>query len=363
MTTMADEKAPLRVLLVEDNPADARLIEKRLLQVDGQELGMRHDLVHVERLTTALDELERERYDVVLLDLGLPESTGIETAERVIETHPQVPVVVLTGLKNDEVALEAIRIGAQDYLRKTRDMDGAMLARAIRYAIERNAREQQLELRTERLEEFATVLSHELRNPLNIALGFTDMARDAGGKADLDRIKRALDRIDLLVEKLLKMPELAATDGFETVDTALLVAECWADVDTRDAELVVHDLPSVTADRERLCVLFEHLFENAVQHGGSTVTVEVGSLDSSEGFYVADDGDGFPEGAYASVFDQNYSTGGSAAGFGLTIVRNIVEDHVWDVRAVESELGGTRIEVSGLSSAFSKLGPHAAGVR
>lgn len=359
---MPGDTTPLRVLLVEDNPADARLIEKRLLQVDGQELGMRHDLTHVERLSSALDALERDQFDVVLLDLGLPESTGIETAERVVERHPAVPVVVLTGLKNDEVAVEAIRIGAQDYLRKTHDLDGTMLARSIRYAIERNARERQLELRTERLEEFATVLSHELRNPLNIALGFTDMARETGGQADLDRIKRALDRMDLLVEKLLKMPDLAATEGFETVELATLVEECWANVDTREADLVVHDLSSATADRERLCVLFEHLFENAVQHGGSAVTVEVGTLEAGDGFYVADDGDGFPDGAYASVFDQNYSTGGAAAGFGLTIVRNIVEDHVWDVRAVESTSGGTRIEVSGLTSALSKLGPRAAGI-
>lgn len=276
---------------------------------------------------------------------GEPLSATDAVSSRVLQTGSAVyDEVYRVRLPNDEtlwLSVSGIPL---------RDGDGAVAAAVLAFEniTERKVREQQLELRSERLEEFATIVSHELRNPLNIVQGYidrVDLDRN-GDDADLDRIDRALDRMELLVEKLLQMPRVSTDYEFEPVDVGRFVEDCWAAVATPEATLVVgDDLPTVVADSHRLRVLFEHLFRNAVQHGGRDVTVEVGGLDGDEGFYVADDGPGFPDGEYAMAFDRTYSTDGDDPGFGLVIVRSVVEDHGWDVRAVESDGGGARFEV------------------
>ncbi|ADQ68419.1 response regulator with chey-like receiver, aaa-type ATPase, and DNA-binding domains [Halogeometricum borinquense DSM 11551] len=140
---MSPENA-LKALLVEDNLGDARLITRYLEESSLPSEASELELTHVETLTAGLEHLEKNTYDFVLLDLGLPESTGLETLDRVLSHSPELPVVVLTGLNNREIAVEAIMRGAQDYLPKD-DIDSAQLLRSLRYAIERKKREEKLE--------------------------------------------------------------------------------------------------------------------------------------------------------------------------------------------------------------------------
>lgn len=134
------------ILLVEDNPADARLIAETLKE-SGSELL---ELTHKDRLDEALAAMESEHYDVVLLDLSLPDSQGLETMERLRSSHPGVPVVVMTGLDDETIALKAVHSGAQDYIVKG-TVDGFALWRSIRYAIEREGLLRALEDSAERL--------------------------------------------------------------------------------------------------------------------------------------------------------------------------------------------------------------------
>jgi len=125
-----------KILLVEDNPGDVRLVREYL-----KDAGVfRADLAHAERLSDALRMLETDRFDVVLLDLSLSDSNGIDTILRAMEYARGVPIVVLTGLNDEALALRALQEGAQDYLVKGR-MDGGSVSRAVRYAIERARRE------------------------------------------------------------------------------------------------------------------------------------------------------------------------------------------------------------------------------
>ena len=124
---------PIRVLLMEDNPGDARLLQVLLAEAAGTEF----DLLCVVRLAEALEALESGPFDVALLDLNVPDSHGFETFERVRANAPDVPLIVLTGLDDAEIALRAVRKGAQDYLVKGQ-VDGASLIRSIQYAIERH---------------------------------------------------------------------------------------------------------------------------------------------------------------------------------------------------------------------------------
>ena len=135
----------IRVLLVEDNPGDARLIIEMLRDVSASEFA----LERVDRLLPALDRLSQAGADVVLLDLGLPDSSGLDTFERIRNGTTNEPIVVISGLSDERLALEAVRAGAQDYLVKGR-IEGQLLARVIRYAIERKHAVEALREREER---------------------------------------------------------------------------------------------------------------------------------------------------------------------------------------------------------------------
>ena len=129
----------IRVLLIEDNPGDARLIELMLKEADGDTFEVRR----AERLDQALRELGRGETDVVLSDLSLPDSQGMDTFLKLHGRIPHCPIIVLSGLDDTNVALNAVHLGAQDYLVKGQ-VDGQLLARSMRYAIERKRMSEQL---------------------------------------------------------------------------------------------------------------------------------------------------------------------------------------------------------------------------
>ncbi|MFB6136540.1 MAG: hybrid sensor histidine kinase/response regulator [Halobacteriaceae archaeon] len=341
-------KATLRALLVEDNPGDARLVRHHLGDDLVAEFVGDLDVVHVETLADAVAELDGEGYHVVLLDLGLTETTGLDTLDRVAETAPDVPVVVLTGNRDNDVAVEAIRRGAQDYLTKDR-IDPHTLARSLRYAVERRRQERELERQNERLEEFAGLVSHDIRNPLNVAQGHLELAReecDDGGD-HLDTVAAAHGRMVELVEDVLTLARKGETvSEVEPVALSGVVETARTNTGVGDALTVVDSLPVVEADPERLCTVFENLFRNAVDHGGEDVHIRVGVLDSVPGFYVEDDGLGIPPESLSTVFEPGYTTAASGTGFGLAIVERIVEAHGWSVEPTRATGGGARFEVT-----------------
>ncbi|MFB6161381.1 MAG: PAS domain-containing protein [Haloferacaceae archaeon] len=227
---------------------------------------------------------------------------------------------------------------------------------------EREEYERRLERKNERLDEFASVVSHDLRNPLNVLDGALDLARETGDLDQLDRCRRAVDRMQTLIDDLLVLAREGESVGtHEAVDLRALAEDCWAAVETGDATLRVEADSVVRCDPGRCRQLLANLFRNSVEHGstgsrtrsgdgtddGSPVTVTVGDLDDGTGFYVADDGPGVPEADRERVFDSGYSTRRDGTGLGLAIVERVADAHGWDVRVVESAAGGARVEVRG----------------
>ncbi|SMO39008.1 GAF domain-containing protein [Halorubrum cibi] len=214
-------------------------------------------------------------------------------------------------------------------------------------ALDRIEHHRDLERQNERLSEFANIVSHDLRNPLNVASGNLELSRAECDSEHLDAVAKAHDRIGVLIDDLLELAREGngATDS-TPVDLADLVRDCWENVDTGAATLDVAADRTIRADRNRLTQLLENLIRNGVEHGGDDVTISVGDLD--DGFYLADDGTGIPPDERDRVFESGYSTRADGTGFGLAIVEEVVDAHGWDVRVTESETGGARFEITGL---------------
>lgn len=211
----------------------------------------------------------------------------------------------------------------------------------------RKRRELELRRQNERLDEFASVISHDLRNPLGIAQGHLELARETGDSKHFQTAEHALDRIESLIEGLLDLARQGQTvDDAHPVQLSEVAKDAWRTVNTADATLRTDDeLGAVCADEDRLHQALENLFRNSVEHGGSAVTVTVGSLSDESGFYVEDDGPGVPPDTQDHVFENGYTTQETGTGFGLSIVRTIFEAHDWAVSLTEGTEGGARFEI------------------
>ncbi|WP_148416156.1 ATP-binding protein [Haloferax sp. KTX1] len=219
--------------------------------------------------------------------------------------------------------------------------------------------EREVEAQNRRLDEFTSVVSHDLRNPLSVATGHLDIAREEVDNDHLAAVARAHDRMNALTEELLVLAR-QGTDVFATTPVSLAetAERCWEHVETGDAALVVASDRTVVADAGRLHQLFENLMRNSVEHGSTgsrdapddddRLTVTVGALD--DGFYVEDDGAGVPPELRSRIFDSGFSTGTAGIGFGLTIVSNVADAHGWTISVGESDAGGARFEFTGVES-------------
>jgi PAS domain S-box-containing protein len=210
-------------------------------------------------------------------------------------------------------------------------------------------RERELNRQNERLSEFASIVSHDLRNPLNVAEGRLELYRRTGDESELDKIEEMHERIaDLIDEVLAFAREGSHVEDTEWVDGHPQAWVAWEAVDTGEASLVQEWDDCIEADASRLVRLFENLFRNSVEHSDTDVTVTVGTLDEA-GFYVQDDGPGVPGEVRDDLFERGVSTDEEGTGFGLAIVREIAEAHGWTVELAESD-GGARFEFTGVPS-------------
>ncbi|WP_233255085.1 sensor histidine kinase [Halopenitus persicus] len=207
----------------------------------------------------------------------------------------------------------------------------------------------ELERQNERLDRFASVVSHDLRNPLNVAQGRVDLALETGDDEHLEAAANALDRMEELIADVLTLARQGQPIGeTEPVRIATVCEEAWRVIDAGAATLEVDADATIDADADRLQQLLENLFRNAIEHGGEDVTITVGPLADSPGFYVADDGPGIPPEKREEVFEYGYTSDPEGTGFGLAIVSEIAEAHGWTVRAVEADSGGARFEIAGV---------------
>lgn len=226
----------------------------------------------------------------------------------------------------------------------TEDGECIGLVSVLRDITDRYEIEEELQRKNERLDEFASLVSHDLRNPLNVASGRLELARQECESEHLDAAAQAHDRMEELIDDLLTLARSGeSVSDVEPVDLGEAVTGCWSNVETAEATLQFDIDGVIRADPSRLQQLFENLFRNAVEHGGEDVTITVDRLEKESGFFVADDGPGIPAEKRSDVFDTGYSTG-EGTGVGLSIVDQIAEAHDWTATITNGRSGGARFE-------------------
>jgi PAS domain S-box-containing protein len=212
---------------------------------------------------------------------------------------------------------------------------------------ERKEREQELRRQNSRLNEFASVVSHDLRNPLNVAQARATILQQRADdelQEDLTPLVRSLDRLESIIEDTLTLARQGETVGeMNSIPVVDLIGKCWAGVETGKATLEIEDEFTLRGDHDRLRHVFENLFRNAVEHAGEDVAVRVGRC-GENCLYIEDDGPGIPPDDRGAVFEPGHTSAGGGTGFGLTIVKRIAEAHGWEVAITDGRDGGARFE-------------------
>ena len=311
----------------------------------------------VRQFSVDADELVEEPVEAALTAVGIDVDVGeleSEAGEAVPDSDEDDPSTdtddsdngaghtdtdaVPTGLTAEGVVTGA---GDRHYAIRQIDTDdgGYLLLTDVSATVERR---RALEADNDRLEGFARIVSHDLRNPLEVAQSRLMAARETGDEIHFEKTEAAHTRIRELVEDVLTLARSGRTiSETEPVDLAAVVSEAWETVDAPAATLDIDaELGPITADRERLRTLFENLFRNSVEHVGTNVSISVES--TGGGFVVADDGPGIPSDRRDEVFEAGVSTGNGTTGLGLSIVSDIAAAHGWTVSLTDGPDGGAQ---------------------
>ncbi|NLV06413.1 PAS domain-containing protein [Haloarcula rubripromontorii] len=219
-------------------------------------------------------------------------------------------------------------------------------------------RERELERRNQQLDQFAAVLSHDLRNPLSVASGRLALARERNDPEEFDRVEKAHERMSSLIDEVLAFARDEQTTDRVELRLSALAKAAWGHVDTGEAALQIDGDREIVGDRDQLLQMFENVVRNSVEHGAAggrsddaaarAVTIRVDT--TPEGFAIADNGPGVPPEKREEIFTHGVTSSESGTGLGLAIVQHVVKSHGWDVEMTESRSGGAKLVVSGLGA-------------
>jgi signal transduction histidine kinase len=220
----------------------------------------------------------------------------------------------------------------------------------LRDETDQQQQQERLRRKNEQMELFASTISHDLRNPLSVARGYLQLVRDEVEREELEKVESAHDRMAEIIDEVLTLARAGKRiDTLEAVPIRTIIDGAWDNVSADTAALSVEVDRTVMADPTMLQHVFENLFRNAIEHGGTGVKITVAGLD--DGVYVEDDGAGIPPDSRNDVFEVGYSTTTEGTGLGLSLVRQILDAHGWEIRVTEGTDGGARFEITGVESA------------
>lgn len=342
----------LTVLLIEDNPGDARLLSEYFREsgrdvtlVEGEEDPATDGIVinHFTRVETGVEGLDTVDADVILLDLNLPDKDGMETVEAVRSATDRTPIVVLTGIPESQLGVDAVTRGAQDYLVKD-EVNSPILLRSVRYAIERKKTERTVRQQAEELRILNQLTRHDIRNEMTLVVGRAQELEeyvDHHGAPALEEIVRTSNHVLQLTRTVGDIVDSITVDDAD-LDAVNLRSILVSEVATAhklygDVDISHEDVPEVEVEaNELLTSVFGNLLSNAVLYNDKdvpTVTVDVDVDDDVATVRIADNGPGISDRRKERVFGEGeQGTESSGTGIGLYLVKQLVDQYggrVW----------------------------------
>jgi len=343
----------INILLIEDNPDDVKFTEIQLNTIFGRS----HTLQVSDYFSKGLQLLESSIFDIIILDLTLPDANGLDGLKKLLEHHSKCPILILTGFADESLGIEAVQLGAQDYLIKGKASTHS-IKRAINYGIERSRLTNQLAENIKKVEagkarqEFFAALSHEIRTPLNGIIGFTNVLLKEeltlNQKKYLESIKQSGDILQVLINDILDFLKIESDKiNIEIIELKLaeLINSVLGSFEIRlkEKELVLNksydeQIPFIlSGDPVRISQILFNLIGNSIKFtpNGGQINVSIGLqlYDEEKAnieIIVSDTGIGVPPEKLESIFepfvqsssDTTRNYGGT--GLGLSIVKRLV---------------------------------------
>ena len=377
---------PTRILVVEDNPGDYRLIAECFREPTQR---LPSEITNATTLKEALTILEDSDSDIVLLDLSLPDSAGLDTFRSIHQTAPKLPIVVLSGNENEDLAAEIVKLGAQDSLSKdflSSPVAAPLIRRTVRHAIERKFAHESLKamqmqlIQAEKLEgigRLAAGVAHEVRNPLaRVLLGIEYLQGgieegDPNVPIVLERMGSAVDRADTILKGMLDFASdrgltLEDTDANVLLQSALLLLEH----ELKSNGILVTEkfqpsLPTLRIDPRKMEQVIINLVMNAIHamegQEARELTIRTSSevlegLEPNQGartrehlrsgdrvvtISIEDTGGGIPKESLANIWDPFFTTKatGVGTGLGLSVTRKILDLHQGQITLENTDKG------------------------
>ena len=375
------KKEYISILVIDNNPADVRMVEEML----KERIDPVCRIAHCELLKDAVEKLKCDKFDVILLDINLPDSRGWDGLDCIMRQNPSIPVIILTGLNDEKIGIEAVRRHAEDYLVKGQ-ITSSLLFRSIQYAIERRQAKEILKRDKGMLEKIvmdrsrdlikaygelekakrlsdigvlSATIAHELRNPLAaINMAVANIKRKAQNPAldkHLANIEKKVLEGDRIISNLLFYSRIGPPH-YESVDINEIIDECIDSLRQQHSKKeisVEKNLTSIKdytteADPLQLKEVLSNILNNAgdaLPEAGGRIEILGENKEVSVTIHIKDNGAGIDKAHLDKIFDPFFTTKAKGTGLGMTVCKQIIEMHGGTIR-VESEPGkGTNVSI------------------
>ncbi len=342
----------MRFLIIDDSAADARVLQAMLKQACPRGF----EVIHVLSGTEGYDQVQKQEFDCVFLDYRLEDSCDWEILQKIRELKNDVPIIAISGAGNEQIAVEGVKLGAQDYLVKD-SLTMETVQRALTNAIEKVRLARELAKRQQELKDFAHMAAHDLQAPLRRIAQLSEfLQEDLEGKLDetsasnIKLIGTNATRLQALVESLIEYARHGSLENRKhpvSLDRARDAALLNLDLQIREAGATIQSepLPNVVGDEATLTFLFQNLISNAIKfRGDAAPCIQISSKQENHQFKisVSDNGIGIKQEFQDRIFtpfrrlhaQQEYE----GSGIGLATCQKIVEQHGGQIH-VESEPG------------------------
>ncbi|MBF0119641.1 MAG: response regulator, partial [Desulfobacterales bacterium] len=345
----------INILLIEDHQYEAEILIQNFILSNILDINTKW----VNCLSDGIDLLKNKSFDLIILDLNLPDSSGLETFNTIHRCYPDIPIIIYSSDDDINTATQAIQKGAQDYLIKQRWDKGYYVSRAIRMSIERDQNLKRLKNTQEalnesnklnrQLNEFTFIISHVLREPIRGIYNLTDFFVNEYGnilnkeqKSIFDIVLRQCKRQEDQIVALLKYSRIGRMElKIEKTDLDIIIKDMIPILKSSMKNEIIdfqipRPLPTIYCDKSLVSEIYQNLITNAVKYNDKVKKiVEIGFnelVDNSKIFYIKDNGIGIEKNNYEKIFgmfyrphDQNEYGGG--LGVGLSIAQKIIEQH------------------------------------